>query len=109
MTRNEAMKLAALSLRKLSEKNEQHKVDLEKRAQAEKIVTSLIETGHLDIKDVLIKVSELEKQSMEELKTLDKAIEISKDDKNLSLKLGSVSEDISLTGEDPITTMLMED
>jgi len=107
MTRNEAMKTAALSLRKLSADNEKLKTDLEKRAQAEKIVSSLIEAGYLDANKVLVKLAEYEKQSLDELRTLEKAIELS-NNKEITLKFGSLSDDANPEDYDPITQMCLE-
>ena len=108
MTRNEAMKTAALTLRKLSAENEELKAGLEKRAQAEKILSSLIEAGHIDAEKVLAKLAEYETQSIDELHTLEKAIELSNNNE-ITLKLGSLSEDANPEDFDPITQMCLED
>jgi hypothetical protein len=106
MTRQDVMKTAALTLRALSVKISDLEERLEKRAKAEILVNKMIDNKQLDSKDVLTKVAELESQSMDELKTYEKAMELAKDG---SIKLGTVSENTSTEGMDPLTAFILED
>ena len=106
MTRNEVMKTAAITLRALSIKVQELEEQLEKRAKAENIVNTMIDNKQLDSKDVLTKVAELEKQSIDELNTYEKALEIAK---NGSIKLGTVSDSVATAAMDPLTAFILDE
>lgn len=107
MTREEAMKTAALTLRALSKEVNDLKAASVRREQAEKIATCLIKANKIGAEEILTKVAELSKQSIDELNTLEKALELT--DEELTLKLGALSEKPDSAGTDPITAMIFED
>ncbi len=65
------------------------KNQLEIRAEAEKVASKLHKAGHIDASNILEKVAELSAQSKEELRTLDKALDLTKEGGRISL--GSLS------------------
>lgn len=110
MTRNEVMKTAALALEQLLVENQRLTQQLEKRAQVDHLVLAMIDRGKINKPgDVLTKVAEFEKQSSEDLKTLEKALELASDETKLEIKLGSVSEKPTADSMDPLTRMLFEE
>lgn len=109
MTRDEAMKTAATTLRALSKEIGLLKESNLKRDYAEKIAACLVKSHRVEADEVLTKVAELSKQSIDELVTLEKALELTEDDNKLTLKLGALSEKSTSEGVDPITAMILED
>lgn len=103
--RKEIMKTAASQLRSLSSEVQEYR-DLEvKRDLAEEIVKKT--SDDLTSSEVFEKISELMDKDLEELKIIDKAVELHNTGE---LNLGSLSPHLG-DGEDmdPLTAMLVED
>ena len=105
ITQNDIMKTAASHLRNLSAEVQEFR-DIEERR---KFVEAILEKTASDISgsEVLEKYSEYMERDLEELKIIDKAIELTKTGE---LNLGSLStQGADNTEMDALTAMLMED
>lgn len=80
------LKVASELIRETAQLREKMKV----RDQAEKLAKLLSAGGHIDQSDILDKVAELSTQSMSDLNTLEKALELTKNGSKISF--GSLSD-----------------
>lgn len=88
------LKAASQLIKDLSKQNTLFVEQNEKRAQAEAIATKMASFGHINNNEVLEKVAELIEQPREELRALEKALELAK----TGSVLGTLSSDKSDTG-----------
>jgi len=89
------------------EKKQVHE-EVEKLAMA--VITKMVEKSDItEPGEVIEKLAELRQQSIEDLKVLEKAVELGRNTKETSVKLGSLSDEASYDGKDPLTSFLLED
>lgn len=108
MTREQVIRQAASVIEKLASQVESLNTQSNKRDEAEKIALTLFEQGKIDGKNLFIKVAELVRQPLDDLKTLGKALEIASNKESLAIKLGSISDETSPEALDPLTKMIFE-
>jgi hypothetical protein len=107
MNKQEILKTAATSLRALSDRIEQLETEKDVFSKAMEITTGLVKNGQLSPSGALEKLAELQNSSVDDLITLDKAIELTKESE-FQVSLGTVADSHSKDGDDPLTSFLLD-
>lgn len=89
------LKTAASLLLELDTKVKDLQNKIESRQFAEKIASKLYQAGHVDASSILEKVAELAAQDKDELRTLDKALDLTKEGGRVNLGVLSNKPDYS--------------
>ena len=89
------LKQASALLNKQTQEIKELQEQIILRSEAEKIATKLHLAGNIDAENILDKVAELVTQGRDELRTLDRAIDLTKGSKNINLGDLSSRSDIS--------------
>ncbi len=89
------LKTAAALLLELSDRVADLNAKVEARDFAEKIASKLYQAGHIDASSILDKVAELATQDKDELRTLDRALDLTKEGGRVNLGMLSSKPDYS--------------
>lgn len=108
MNKHEIFKQAAASLRALSSRVDQLESEKGVFDKALTLTTRLVDDGQISSDKALDKLAELQGQTLEDLVTLDKAIELTKES-GFRVKLGELADEHSKDGYDSLTSYLLGD
>lgn len=105
INKNDIMKTAASHLRSLSAEVQNYRDMDERRTHVENIMEKLAE--NMESNEVMSKYAEYMQKDVEELRIIEKALELSKTGE---LNLGSLSTQAADNGDlDPLTALLVDD
>jgi len=108
MNNREILKQAAATLRGLSGRVEQLEAEKHVFDKALSLTSKLIDEGQISSGKALEKLAELRDETLDDLVTLGKAIELTKNS-DFQVKLGEVADENSKDGNDPLTSFLLGD
>ena len=108
MTKHELCKQAAATIRAQFERIEQLENERLVLDKAIDLTSDLVEHEKISSVKAFDKLAELRGQTLEQLVTLDKAIELTKES-GFNLELGRLSDEHSSANGDPLTSWLLDD